>query len=204
MVGREIRKGIVKTVKSQRLNQKFETGDCKRHLAASEFEDGHSGTGLTEFQYAVASRKRRRAAGGGGEQQLACVTGCQRVCGYQQLIEPHIPDCSGRHDMHRPEQKRAIAATGNRRDELSDGVRLVGGCTIAGGGLANRPKAVQKIFRWRCQGELCPASQYFGWIYHCGRLVWSEPQGTKPLDRKCERSGTAVSVNQWQDICLTR
>ena len=48
--------------------------------------------------------------------------------------------------MHRPEQKRAIATAGNRGDELADRVRLVGRGAIAGGGLADGPQAVQKIF----------------------------------------------------------
>ena len=104
--------------------------------------------------------------------------------------------------MHRPEQKRAIAAAGNRGDELADGVWLVGGGAIAGGGLAHRPQAVQKIFRWRRQGELRPASKYFGWIYHRAPPVRHalEPPEPESLDRKCERSGTAVSVTQWRDI----
>jgi hypothetical protein len=76
------------------------------------------------------------------------------VRGYQQLIELHILGCGSRHDMHRPEKKRAIASTGNRRNELADGVRLVGGGAIAGGGLADRSQTVQKILRWRRQGEL--------------------------------------------------
>ena len=108
--------------------------------------------------------------------------------------------------MHRPEQKRAIATAGNSGDELADGVRLVGGGAIAGGGLADTPQAVQKIFRWRRQGELRPASQYFGWIYHRAPPVRQAPEApeTGSLDRKCERSGTAISVNQWQNIYVTR
>ena len=49
MVGCQIRKGSVKTVEPQRLNQEFEAGDRKWHLSASEFEDGHIGAGLAKF-----------------------------------------------------------------------------------------------------------------------------------------------------------